>query len=62
MAFGRTRVDADAVADGVRRVARPLSTADDLDPLIDRIGDARYVLLTKPDSRGTDLFLVASFR
>jgi erythromycin esterase-like protein len=55
MAFGRTRVDVDAVADGVRRAARPLATSDDLDPLIERIGDARYVLLGEA-SHGTSEF------
>jgi len=34
-----------ALAGEVRRAARPLRTAADLDPLLERVGDARYVLL-----------------
>jgi erythromycin esterase len=52
MAFRRASTDLDALAQGVRRIARPLATADDLDPLIERIGDARYVLLGEA-SHGT---------
>jgi erythromycin esterase-like protein len=55
MAFRRVRADVEALADGVRRIARPLATADDLDPLIERIGDARYVLLGEA-SHGTSEF------
>jgi erythromycin esterase-like protein len=55
MAFRRPRVDVDALAEGVRRVARPLATSDDLDPLIERIGDASYVLLGEA-SHGTAEF------
>src|SRR3712207_8750373 len=55
MAFRRERVDVDAVAEGVRRTARPLVTSDDLDPLIERVGDARYVLLGEA-SHGTSEF------
>jgi erythromycin esterase-like protein len=41
-----------SLVDEVRRVALPLSNPNDLDPLIDRIGDARYVLLGEA-SHGT---------
>jgi erythromycin esterase-like protein len=36
----------------VRRLAHPLQEAGDLDPLLKRIGDARYVLLGEA-SHGT---------
>jgi erythromycin esterase-like protein len=55
MAFRRATTDLDALARNVRRVARPLTNADDLDPLIDRVGDARYVLLGEA-SHGTSEF------
>src|SRR5215510_8451329 len=38
-----------------RRVARPLSTSHDLDPLLERIGEARFVLLGEA-SHGTSEF------
>jgi erythromycin esterase len=41
-----------ALAAGARRQARPLNDARDLDPLLERIGDARYVLLGEA-SHGT---------
>ena len=55
MAFRRASNDVDALADGVRRIARPLTGADDLDPLMARIGDATYVLLGEA-SHGTSEF------
>ena len=41
--------------DDVRRLARPLRTAADLDPLLERVGDASYVLLGEA-SHGTHEF------
>ena len=42
----------DALVSALRRAARPLRAPDDLDPLLERIGDARYVLLGEA-SHGT---------
>jgi erythromycin esterase-like protein len=44
-----------SLSDGLRRIARPLASPDDLDPLIERIGDSRYVLLGEA-SHGTSEF------
>jgi len=43
------------IADGLSKRARPLSDPSDLDPLIERIGDARYVLLGEA-THGTSEF------
>ncbi|HEX6270647.1 MAG TPA: erythromycin esterase family protein [Anaerolineales bacterium] len=54
----RARTDEQAVgilADEVRQFAHPLKTAEDLDPLIRLIGDARFVLLGEA-SHGTSEF------
>jgi erythromycin esterase-like protein len=54
---GRTEngiIDPGIVA-GLRRIAKPLSSASDLDPLMEQIGDARYVLLGEA-SHGTSEF------
>src|SRR5947207_373758 len=40
------------IAEQVRALERPLLDSDDLDPLMERIGDARYVLLGEA-SHGT---------
>jgi erythromycin esterase len=55
MVFRRATNDVDALAYGVRRIAQPLDNVDDLDPLIERVGDARYVLLGEA-SHGTSEF------
>src|SRR2546426_8143286 len=52
---GATAAHAGELAPGLRRVARPLTSANDLDPLLDRIGDARFVLLGEA-SHGTSEF------
>jgi erythromycin esterase-like protein len=43
--------------DTVRSLARPLDNSEDLDPLMDRIGDARFVLLGEA-SHGTEEYYV----
>jgi erythromycin esterase-like protein len=51
----RGRDDPDAspgLMDSIRAVSRPLRDARDLDPLLARIGDARFVLLGEA-SHGT---------
>jgi erythromycin esterase len=42
----------EALAEEVRQISHPLKTAEDLDPLIERIGNARFVLLGEA-SHGT---------
>src|SRR5215204_1414618 len=44
-----------SLLDEIRSLAHPLHTEEDLDPLIERIGDARYVLLGEA-SHGTSEF------
>ncbi|HEX6060237.1 MAG TPA: erythromycin esterase family protein [Gemmatimonadaceae bacterium] len=59
MAFGRRRGNGGAhdarMAEALHRAALPLRTTDDLDPLLERIGDARYVLLGEA-THGTSEF------
>ncbi len=45
----------DALVKRVKDVSRPLGSADDLDPLVEQIGDARFVLLGEA-SHGTSEF------
>ena len=47
--------DIDRLAADIARAARPLTDADSLDPLLDAIGDARFVLLGEA-SHGTSEF------
>src|SRR5688572_1096549 len=49
--FAEPDAAAELAAD-IRRLSHPLDNADDLDPLLDRIGSARYVLLGEA-SHGT---------
>ena len=51
----RNRSDINAIADGVRKRALPLADPADLDPLIERIGNAPYVLLGEA-THGTSEF------
>src|SRR5918996_1618502 len=55
MAFIRSRQDVEALSENVGRRAMALTRPNDLDPLIDRIGDDRYVLLGEA-SHGTSEF------
>jgi erythromycin esterase-like protein len=51
----RKRSDIDSIAVGLKKRALPLSDPSDLDPLIERIGTARYVLLGEA-THGTSEF------
>jgi erythromycin esterase-like protein len=44
--------DVESLAEAIRNMSRPLRSSADLDPLLERIGDARYVLLGEA-SHGT---------
>src|SRR5919206_1094366 len=53
--------DAAELVDDIRSLSRPLDDVNDLDPLMDRIGDARYVLLGEA-SHGTSEFYLSRAR
>ena len=55
MAWRKQNEGPTTIAEGLRRIARPLKSATDLDPLLERIGDSRYVLLGEA-SHGTSEF------
>src|SRR5689334_22159370 len=40
-----------------RRIARPLNTGEDLDPLLEHIGEARYVLLGEASHGTADYYM-----
>src|SRR5947209_10506937 len=53
--FGHVEPQADGIVEAVRSIASPLRTPLDFDPLLERIGDARFVLLGEA-SHGTHEF------
>ncbi len=48
--------NSDVLAERVRELAQPLEDADDLDPLLERIGDAKYVLLGEASHGTSDYY------
>src|SRR5436305_588683 len=52
---GYNRPETAELVEAVRALDRPLTDSDDLDPLMERIGDARYVLLGEA-SHGTAVY------
>lgn len=45
------------LAEEVRQVAQPLKTVEDLDPLLERIGNARFVLLGEASHGTSEYYL-----
>ena len=49
-------IEPSVISKGLKKQARPLESAADLDPLIDRIGKARYVLLGEATHRTSEFY------
>ena len=54
--FGRRTAQSDALVEDIRALSHPLATDEDLDPLMERIGDARYVLMGEASHGTSDYY------